>query len=246
MAGSRAEQILGELMAEATADQQVNLPTLLCQACVRALPLDGAGLWVMTEPGMQSLVAVTDGTAKVLEDLQFTMGEGPCIDAFTSGRPVAQPELATTAPTRWPGFGPAAVEAGAAAIFAFPLQLGTIRFGVLDLYRSQPGTLSGAETLEALAFTDAATILLLYLQQQAPDGELHPNLEAGWTGRPEVHQASGMVSVQAEVSLPQALLLLRGRAFALNLPITQVARDVVDRRLRFDSADQEFVVTATS
>ncbi len=241
MTGSRAQQILSDVIAAEPQSGSFDLPELLIEECVRALPLDGAGMWVMTDQGVQSLIAVTDGTARVLEDLQFSTGEGPCIDAFNSGRPVAEPDLAITAPSRWPGFGPPAVLAGVGAIFAFPLQLGRIRLGVLDLYRIKPGPLTKAETTEALAFTDAAAILLLYLQQQSSGPELHPQLDTAWTGRPEVHQASGMVSAQAEVSLAAALSLLRAHAFASSRPIRDIARDIVERELRFDAFEQEFV-----
>jgi len=245
MTGSRAQQILNDVIAAEAARGGGNLPELLCEECVRALPLDGAGMWIMTDLGVQSLIAVTDGTARELEDLQFTTGEGPCIDAFTFGRPVAQPDLVSTAPSRWPGFGPPAVLTGVGAIFAFPLQLGSIRLGVLDLYRIEPGPLTRAETTEALAFTDAATIMVLYLQQQSKGPELHPQLDTAWTDRPEVHQASGMISAQADLSLAAALSLLRAHAFGSSRPVRDVASDIVERELRFDAIEQEFVTAGS-
>ena len=159
-----------------------------------------------------------------LEDLQFSLGEGPCVDASELGRPVLQPELSKTAATLWPGFGPAAVDAGIAAIFAFPLHVGGIRLGVLDLYRDAAGTLGVSDLREALSFADAATRVVLHLQDQMEDRTRY---------RSEVHQATGMVAVQASVPLRDALLMLRARAYASERKLSDLAHDVVARTVRF-------------
>ncbi|MDN5775436.1 MAG: GAF and ANTAR domain-containing protein [Humibacillus sp.] len=193
----------------------------------------------MADWGPADLVAATDGVATLMEKLQRDLGEGPCVDASSRRRPVLQPQLAATAPTRWPGFGPPALKAGIAAIFAFPLQVGQIWLGVLDLYRSVAGPLNAHDLTEALAFADAATQVLLHLQDQMPLAEgLHPDL-AGHDDHAEIHQATGMVTVQAAVMLTEALLLLRARAFSSGRTLPQVAHDVVDGTLRFNPADED-------
>ncbi len=230
------QEILAGVLAGADADDdEADLPGLLCTACVAALPVDGAGISLIDEGRVQLMVTATDPGARALEELQFTLGEGPCLDAFSTGRPVSDPDLAATdgAVARWPGFGPAAIDAGIAAVFAFPLQIGGVRLGVLDLYRATPGSLDGAAAVEALAFTDAATLLILHLQDRAPPGQLPHQLDAAWTGRQEVHQATGMISVQAAVRLADALALLRAHAFAEGRDLAEVAADVVARRLTF-------------
>jgi hypothetical protein len=239
VSGTRSQQILSEVIGHAPRDDSGDLPGLLAAACVQALPVDGAGISLIGEHGVQLMVTATDDTARTLEELQFTLGEGPCLDAHHSGRPVAQPDAAATAAARWPGFGPAALNAGIGAVFAFPLQIGGIRLGVLDLYRRTSGALDDAQTTEALAFTDAATVLLLHLQDRANPGELPEQLDAGWTARAEVHQATGMIAVQAAVSLAEALLLLRARAFSTGRRIGDLAAEVVARHLRFDQQDEE-------
>ncbi len=210
------------------------LPELLCADCADHLDITGAGMALMTEVGHQGVVGATDGTARRMEDLQFTLGEGPCIDSSAGGRPVLQPHLQQTAASRWPVFGPAVLEAGVAAIFAFPLQVGGIRVGVLDLYRDTSGNLDSRELRDALMYADAATLLLLHLQAQMKPGGLHPHLAEAVGNRAEVHQATGMISVQAAVGLGEALLLMRAHAFAIDRSILAVALDVVHRRLRFD------------
>jgi len=189
----------------------------------------------MSERGPEGLVAATDGPAIAMEDLQFSLGEGPCVDASSSGRPVLQPDLRSTGPPRWPGFGPAALDAGIAAIFAFPLQVGKIRLGVLDLYRDTPGILTPDQLTESLAYADAAAMVLLHLQaRQPPGGELDPDLIGACLNLAEVHQATGMIAVQATVGLTEALLLLRAHAYGSERKILDVSYDVLHRHLRFD------------
>lgn len=225
--------ILSEVLLESSAEASPHLPSALCRHAVRHLRIDGAGLSVATTEGLQEPVAATDGLARTLEDLQFLTGEGPCVDAFGTDRIVAQPDLAATGTLHWPAYGPEALAAGAGAVFAFPLNMGGIRLGVLDLYRLEPGPLSDEDTARSLAYADAATIMLLYLQQEAGSG-LNPQLEADWATRAPVHQATGMIAVQANVTPTQAMLLLRARAYAEDRPIHEVASDVLARLLRFD------------
>ena len=211
-----------------------SLPELLCRRCVDALPVSGVGMALMTDGDHQGVVAATDRPSRAMEDLQFALGEGPCLDASREGRPVLLPDLAGSA-GRWPGFVPAVLSAGIAAVFALPLQVGGIRLGVLDLYRETPGSLSDGDLALALMYADAATVVLLHLQSQMPAGDgLHPQLVDSWGNRPEIHHATGIITVQAGVELADALLLLRTRAFVAGRPILDVARDVVARRLRFD------------
>jgi hypothetical protein len=192
----------------------------------------------MTHSGHGGTITATDGSAAMLEDLQATLGEGPCIDASRDGQPVLQSDLAATGTTRWPGFTAAALEKGIAAVFAFPLQVGAIRLGVLDLYRDTAGPLDRPQLAAALDFAEAATTILLYLQNKATPGEpLHPALAEAVESRREIHQATGMISVQAGVGLADALLRLRAHAFSSELPLLEVAKAVVDRRLRFPPED---------
>ncbi|NYJ74333.1 GAF and ANTAR domain-containing protein [Allobranchiibius huperziae] len=232
----KVQRILADLQSTAsTVDGRATLPEALCATCATSLQVTGVGLALMSERGPEGLVAATDGLAKTMEDLQFDLGEGPCVDASAAMRPVLQPDLRKTASARWPAFGPAVLEAGIEAIFAFPLQVGAIRLGVLDLYRDVPGPLSSETFRDALSFSDAATRLLLYLQEQMNNqGELHPDLLLAHHNRPEVHQATGMIAVQAAVGLAEALLVLRARAYSDGRSIVDVARDVVSGNLRFE------------
>lgn len=232
----RVEQILAALFDSDRGNG--TLPELLCAACLQAVPVSGVGLALMTDAGHQGVVAATDGPARLLEDLQYTLGEGPCIDASREGRPVLQPDLAQTGPGRWPIFGPAMHDAGVAALFVIPLQVGAIRLGVLSLYRDTSGSLDRDQLAETLAYAEAAIIVLLHLQDQVEPGDgMHPQLVDASGSQAEIHQSTGFIAVQAAVGLTEALLILRARAFSDNRPIVDVARDVLARKLIFHSGD---------
>jgi hypothetical protein len=231
MSATRTNAIIAELTA---AEGTQSLPERLCTACSNALPVSGVGLVFINDTGPVGIVAATDGAARRMEDLQLTLGEGPCVEAAQTRRPVLQPDLRRTAVSRWPHYGPAVLATGIAAIFAFPLQVGLVRLGVLDLYRDSPGMLDADELDEALAFTDAATEIMLRLQSSSGGEGLHPQLSGGAAYSPVIAQSTGMIAAQAGVGVGEALLLLRARAYASDRKVLELAHDVVDRRLRFD------------
>lgn len=206
----------------------------LCAAAVRALSASGTGLNVMIEDGVRGLMAASDPTTARIEDLQFVLGEGPCIDAFTARRPVLVPDLGDGASSRWPGYAQAAYDVGVRAVFAFPLQIGAARLGVLDVFRPRPGTLTVDELVQALSFAEVAVTTLLGGQDRAWPGAAADGLDEAMDSRAEVFQAQGMVMVQLGVSLAEALARMRAYAYAENRPLTDVAHDVVHRRLVFD------------
>jgi ANTAR domain len=217
--------------------EQVALPARLCAECLSALPVSGVGVALMTADGPSGVVlAATDERARQLEDLQFTLGEGPCVEASGSGRPVLQPDLVGAGSARWPRFGTAVLDAGVHAIFAFPLRVGAIRVGVLDLYRDTPGQLTALELADAFSFADAATFMVLHLQDNDGHDGAHSALTGPIDSRAEVHQATGMITIQLGISLAEAMLRLRAHAYATERTVSAIAADVVNRRIRFDDS----------
>jgi hypothetical protein len=188
----------------------------------------------MAEDGLRGVTTASDATTEQLEELQFVLGEGPCIDAFDSRSPVFVPDLADGAVSRWPIYTPAVSEGGVRAVFAFPLQVGAARLGVLDVFRPRPGPLTTEELGQALTFAEVAVTTVLDGQDAAYLGSAAAGLDEAMDGRAELFQAQGMVMVQLGVSLVQALTRMRAYAFAEDRPLGEVARDVVARRLSFD------------
>ncbi len=240
MASLRVQQILLDVLAMDQSDplglDGDTVWARLCASATRSVPVSGAGVALMTRAGHGGTLAATEGPAEVMENLQQTLGEGPCMTAFHGRRPVLERDLAR-AGARWPAFTPAAVESGIAAIFAFPLQVGAIRLGVLDLYRAAPGPLDSLELAEALNHAAAATTILLDLQHGFSPDQLHPQLTDAADSHRPIHQATGIISVQASVGVDAAMLLLRARAYAEERPLLELAQDVVARRVTFYPED---------
>lgn len=237
-------QRLQELLAADRAAGTASAVSLACERCVLELSVSGAGATVLshlpgthgdgdrngTEDGhpTRGLVHATNAVSAGLEDLQLTVGEGPCLDAFDSGGPVLVADLAAQT-TRWPAFTPAARDLGAAAVFSFPLQIGVVRLGSLDLYRDTVGPLTRMELTDALILSDLAT------QGVVADLDGHSVDDVSWLADPhaQVHQAAGMVQAQLGSTTEVALLRLRGYAFTHGMALADVARLVVARSLRF-------------
>lgn len=231
MAGARLARILTRLAAGAEADPTTEQ---LCEVCAEVTLMSGAGIMLMSDDVPRGSVCTTNEVSAQLEELQYALGEGPCVDAHNEQRPVLEPDLADPATARWVAFTPPAVAAGARAVFGFPLQLGAVRLGALNLYRDRPGPLSDDQHADALVLADVAAKAMLVMQSQAPPGALAADLEASANFEFVVHQAAGMVAVQLDVSVAEALIRLRGYAFASDRQLAAVADDVVDRTLRFD------------
>ena len=104
---------------------------------------------------------------------------------------------------------------------------------MLDLYRDAAGELTSAALTEALSFADAATALLLHLQSAPSRDGSGLGTIAVIEDRAEVHQATGVISVQEETDMATALLRLRARAFSAERPILELARDVLAGTVRF-------------
>ncbi len=205
----------------------------LVVACVHVLRVTGAGIMLMVDNEHRGTLAGSDAAIEATEALQFACDEGPCVDSYREGRPMLEPNLGGAGIARWPKFAPPAVDAGVQAIFGFPLQIGAIRIGALDLYTDVPGELSSEQFVDALIMAELVTHAVLELQAGAPPGAFASELDAT-TDRMLVHQASGMMSVQLNLPISEAMSRLRGYAYAERRPLKEVARDVVQRRLRVE------------
>ncbi|MET0727489.1 MAG: GAF and ANTAR domain-containing protein [Acidimicrobiales bacterium] len=236
MADDRRARILAQLYTEGDTHLQAER---LGHVCAAVTGMTGAGLMLMSGEIPRGSVATTDAVSTMIEDLQFSLGEGPCVDAYHTDRPVLEPDLASPAVDRWAAFAQPAVEAGARSVFGFPLHVGAVRLGALNLYCDHPTSLSAEQHADALVMADVAAQALLIMQSGAPAGALAVELDSGSNFQHVVHQASGMVAAQLDVNVAQALIRLRGYAFGHGRPLKDVAADVVARRLRFtDHADE--------
>jgi hypothetical protein len=199
----------------------------ICDAGVGLLHVDGASVSVMSVTDQREVMYASDAVVARIEALQFSLGEGPCFEAFHTRRPVLVPDLAAASTLAWPVFAEELIDQPVGAIFAFPLQSGAISIGALDLYRRAPGWLSPDELAIALEVVDLATVALLGLEFGTDDGDWLSLSQ----GRAQVHQATGMLIAALGVPADQALARLRAYAFGAGRMVDDVARDIVARRV---------------
>jgi GAF domain-containing protein len=206
----------------------------LCEVCAEVTGAAGAGIMLMSGDTPRGSVCTTNEVSALIEQLQYDLGEGPCVDAFNFDHAVLEPDLANPDRPRWLAFTGPAVAAGVRAVFGFPLRVGGARLGALNLYRDRPGELGDEQHAEALVMADVAAQAVLMLQAKASPGEVSAELEVGADFQYIVNQAAGMVAAQLDSTVGHALIRLRAHSFGCGRPLSDVANDVVARTLRFN------------
>jgi hypothetical protein len=231
MASERRTRILARLAGNGAPDLETRR---LCEVCAEVTGMTGAGIMLMAGELPRGSVCTTNKVSALIEQLQYALGEGPGMDAYLEDRSMLEPDLAEPGWPRWLAFTGPAVEAGVRAVFGFPLHVGVVRLGALNLYRDRPGPLTDDQHADALVMADVAAQAVLVLQANAPPGSLATALEAGADFQYVVHQSSGMVAAQLDISVAEALIRLRAYAFGNGRALAAVAQDVVARTLRFN------------
>ncbi len=211
-------------------------PWGLCAAFMTQLPVSGALLSIVDRNGHRATVSATESVAARWDELELELGTGPLRDAMTDSAPQLIPDVAASSIN--PVIGAHFERLGIRALFAFPLTMGAATVGVAGLYRSRAGALTAESVSTALRLAKSVTIPAVReaLAMAARDGE--PNtLDSGPGLRREVHQATGMISAQLDISTSEAFARLRAYAIATERSITAVSREVVDRVLDFLDLD---------
>lgn len=228
--------------ALASVDRGRDLADRLCAACVDLLAVDGACLSVVDDETPGGPFGSSNALSRELDELQFTCGEGPCVDAGRAGAPVLVADLREASLERWPAFAGAAIERGVQAMFALPVAVASVGVGVLDLYRSRPGELDDTALSGGLLAAELAALPLLDLMSSDLNAAVAEPASTAYREltsltRVEVYQATGMLIAQLDVGPAQALVRLRGYAFAHDLSVREVAWEIVERRLRLEGDD---------
>jgi len=207
---------------------------LVCRAFVASAPIDGAAFTQMTSDTARDPWVASDPTIAAIEAAQYSLGEGPTQDAYTSRRPVMIPECgAAWVAARWPVFVAEIAPLDVGGLFALPMQIGAITVGVCAVYRRRAGPVSEQDLRQVLSAMDGATLTLLALRAGRFDGSVEI-AQRGETLPRAVHQATGMLVVQLGVSAENAFARLRAHAYANERTIHDVAQDIVERRLRLE------------
>ena len=208
-------------------------PTLasICLGVAILLPVSGVSVTLMGPGPVQGIASALEGPARSLQDLEFTLGEGPSIDAFAGQEVVNVNDLDLTE-GRWPLFTSAAIELGVRSVCSLPLWSGSASLGVLTLCSELPGALSGDRLEDALLVADLVGGLVVAMQAESVSENLASPLDATDL-RAVVHQATGMISAQVGCDMDDALVRLRAHAFASGRPIDRLAERVVEGEVRF-------------
>jgi GAF domain-containing protein len=192
VAGDRLRRVLAALSAGGDGWSSARL----CQAGPQIVGVSGAAVMLMSGDMPRGSLCTTDQVSQLIEELQYTFGEGPCLDAYQQGKVVTEPDLGDPAERRWPAFTPPALQAGVRAVFGFPLRAGAVHLGALNLYRDVPGPLTGEQHADALVVAEVAARWVLEAQAGAAAGTVAGELEAGADFHFAVHNAAGIVSAQ--------------------------------------------------
>jgi hypothetical protein len=228
MPGDRLRRILGELAGGESTWHAARL----CAVGPAFTGVNGLGIMLMSGDVPRGSLCTSDDVSQLIEELQYTLGQGPCIDAYQHDAVVTEPDLADPETPRWFAFSPPVLRAGVRAVFGFPLRVGTVRLGALNLYRDRPGGLSPDQHADALVLADVTARWVLDTQAGAPSGMVAEQLEARADFHFAVHNAAGIVSVQEGISVTEALIRLRAFSYGNDRLLADVAQDVITRRLR--------------
>jgi hypothetical protein len=207
--------------------QQPQLPRFMASVAEVA-HADGAAVTLFSPGLVETLTVVSDHAAKAAQDLEFAIGEGPARDTVTYCRPVRA--AGTRLRRRWPNYGSAVERLGIHSVAAVPVELTGTPLGALTLFG--PHQHDDFDTLLMLGATVAAMLVPEGEPVSTDEGVPPCPLLAEADHRAVVHQAAGVVSVQIGCTVPDALALIRARAFADDIPIESVASDIVEHRLR--------------
>ncbi len=229
-----------QLLAAVEGRRGVDAADRLCEACVALLDIDAAAISLVFDGANTGTLGSSGAHARVYDELQFTLGEGPCLESITRRAPVLVSDLADPDDQRWPIYGPAMLDLDIRGVYAIPVVVAGEYVGAIDFFCARPGHLIGVQLAGAVIAAELAGIPLLDLL----DGDLQDAVaEPGsnvWTqlnalSRAEVSQATGMLVAQLQIEPTEALLRLRAHAYMFGRPATEVARDILEHRLTLDA-----------
>ncbi len=201
----------------------------LCRPFLRALPITGASISTLGAPFGTETVCASDERAARIDELQFDLGEGPCWQALSTRRPVLTADIKNPS-TTWPMFSRALDSTEVGGLFAFPMFIGSLNIGAVDLYSARAGDLSASQVDDATVLVSLAARQVLRRALSARPGRTDVIDDEGYSRR-VVHQATGMLLAQLDLPAADALLVLRGYAFSHGRTVRDVATDVVARKI---------------
>lgn len=197
---------------------------------VELFPVTGAAVSTVGDVLGSETISATDDVAAHLDELQFDLGDGPCWEAVRTLAAVIEPDFRTRGVERWPAFAAAVEKDAVASMFAFPLSVGELKMGAVDLYASEPVTLSRQARAQAATM---AEVIGRHVLRAALSDFAERDAQAGVYSRRTIHQATGIVLAQLDITPDDAVLMIQARAFSTGQRMMEVAQAIVDGTLRF-------------
>jgi GAF domain-containing protein len=208
------------------------LHTLVGQA-VELFDASAGAIHLYDEQRVLRVVASTSDRSEFIGLSQLNAGEGPCLDACTTGRLVTV-EDSTDMHRRWPRFTDASRESGYEGVHAIPLRLREEVMGSMNLFRETEGPLNGIDARAAQAMADVATISLLQHRSLDEANSGRQQLQRALESRVVIEQAKGFVAQAHRVDVDEAFQTIRDHARSHAMKLTDVARAIVDDGLALD------------
>jgi hypothetical protein len=229
-----------QLLAAVDGRRGVDAADRLCEACVVLFDIDAAAISLIFDGANSGTLGSSSAAARTYDELQFTLGEGPCLESVARRSPILISDLSDPSESRWPLYCPAMLAHEIHGVFAMPVLVAGEHIGALDLFRIQPGRLAGDDLAGAVVAAEIAGIPLIDLmaddlQAAVNDPESNAWVELHTLSRAEVSQATGMLVAQLGVEPAEALVRLRAHAYFTGRAATDVARDILDRRLKLET-----------
>ncbi|HEV7949749.1 MAG TPA: ANTAR domain-containing protein [Glaciihabitans sp.] len=216
--------------------------TSLCDPFLSAFPVSGAALSILAGPSAQTTVCSSDSIAARLDELQFDLGEGPCWQALATHTPVIADSLTGHIAQAWPIFTEAVQSdrssSSVVAMYAFPMAIGSLEIGAVDLYATVSQKFTPTQVADAASLASLAAWQVLRKILNFNESDVSADFDDSRSSRREIHQATGMVLAQLDISAADAALLIRAHAFATGRSVREVSTDVVERRLNFSPKGQ--------
>ncbi|WP_267425371.1 MULTISPECIES: GAF and ANTAR domain-containing protein [unclassified Curtobacterium] len=228
----------GDFPAAVAALQRAGGDGDLCEPFLSVFPVRHAAISTLGDPFGSETVTASGAPAARWDEIQIDLGEGPAWEAMRSHVPVLEPRLQTSGSARWPIALMAMRETHVGSVFAFPMHVGALSIGAVDMYDRNAVTFPAAAVQYASVMTDlVARFVLRRALLRAESADPVQEQEAGRYSRRAVHQASGMLAAQAGVTVDDALLLLRAFAYTADRSVQGLSSDIVTRRIDLPDHD---------
>lgn len=208
----------------------VDLLHTLVGECIGLVDTDAGGLMLADSLGELQLVASTSEQADFVETMQLTAGDGPCVECFVTGTPVAVADIEQSG-SQWPTFQTAALGQGFHSLHATPLRLRGKVIGTINLFSKSVGELSPRNAAVVQALADVATLSIMQEHLVRESNIVAEQLQRALDSRILIEQAKGVISQLGSMDMQDAFEALRSYARSNNLSLRLVAEGVTNRTI---------------